>query len=390
MNLFRTAVHTMLVAGLLGVSCAQPPRGVAADQTIETQDNAANFQVETVASGLEVPWGFAFLPNKDMLFTERPGRVRIIENGKLRAEPVYVVPDVEPSSESGLMDISLHPNFAANNYVYLAYAYNKAGKRDKVVRYTYTGGNFTEPKVIIEHIPAAPNHAGMRCRFGPDGKLYITTGDSTERALAQQMNSLGGKILRLNDDGSVPQDNPFVGQKDVRPEIWTLGHRNPQGIAWQPGSGLIFETEHGPSGFDGPGGGDEVNIVERGKNYGWPTIHHKQTQAGWNRHCSNTRPHVPRECDVLRRSRVSAIQGQFLFRVSCRQADHSCRARRPQGRQPGKHPGREIRPDPRDGRGTRRLYLFFDIEPRRTRFACNRRRPNHAHRAGKMINAERG
>ena len=280
MNLFRTAVHTTLVAGLLGVSCAQPPRGVAADQTIETQDNAANFQVETVASGLEVPWGFAFLPNKDMLFTERPGRVRIIENGKLRAEPVYVVPDVEPSSESGLMDISLHPNFAANNYVYLAYAYNKAGKRDKVVRYTYTGGNFTEPKVIIEDMPAVPNHAGMRCRFGPDGKLYITTGDSTERALAQQMNSLGGKILRLNDDGSVPQDNPFVGQKDARPEIWTLGHRNPQGIAWQPGSGLIFETEHGPSGFDGPGGGDEVNIVERGKNYGWPTIHHKQTQAG--------------------------------------------------------------------------------------------------------------
>jgi glucose/arabinose dehydrogenase len=134
--------------------------------------------------------------------------------------------------------------------------------------------------VIIEDIPAAPNHAGMRCRFGPDGKLYITTGDSTERAIAQQMNSLGGKILRLNDDGSVPQDNPFVGQKDARPEIWSLGHRNPQGIAWQPGSGLIFETEHGPSGFDGPGGGDEVNIVERGKNYGWPTIHHKQTQAG--------------------------------------------------------------------------------------------------------------
>jgi glucose/arabinose dehydrogenase len=280
MKLFQIAVRTALFASLLSISCAQPPQGVAADESISTQDKAANFQVETVASGLEVPWGFAFLPNKDLLFTERPGRVRIIEGGKLRAEPVFVVPDVEPSSESGLMDISLHPNFATNGFVYLAYAYNKAGKRDKVVRYKYVSGTFTEPRVIIEDIPAAPNHAGMRCRFGPDGKLYITTGDSTERAIAQQMNSLGGKILRLNDDGSVPQDNPFVGQKDARPEIWSLGHRNPQGIAWQPGSGLIFETEHGPSGFDGPGGGDEVNIVERGKNYGWPTIHHKQTQAG--------------------------------------------------------------------------------------------------------------
>jgi glucose/arabinose dehydrogenase len=280
MKLFQIAVRTALFASLLSISCAQPPQGVAADEPISTQDKAANFQVETVASGLEVPWGFAFLPNKDLLFTERPGRVRIIEGGKLRAEPVFVLPDVEPSSESGLMDISLHPNFATNGFVYLAYAYNKAGKRDKVVRYKYTAGKFTEPRVIIEDIPAAPNHAGMRCRFGPDGKLYITTGDSTERAIAQQMNSLGGKILRLNDDGSVPQDNPFVGQKDARPEIWSLGHRNPQGIAWQPGSGLIFETEHGPSGFDGPGGGDEVNIVERGKNYGWPTIHHKQTQAG--------------------------------------------------------------------------------------------------------------
>jgi aldose sugar dehydrogenase len=275
----------LILGVLLAIACNQPPAGLAENQVVTTQpsadtQNSAQFTVETVASGLEVPWGFAFLPNKDLLFTERPGRVRIIEGGKLRAAPVFTVPDVEPSSESGLMDISLHPNFASNNFVYLGYAYNKEGKRDKVVRYKYAGGTLTEPKIIIEDIPAAPNHAGMRCRFGPDGKLYITTGDSTERAIAQQMNSLGGKILRLNDDGTVPPDNPFVGQKDARPEIWTLGHRNPQGIAWQPGSNLIFETEHGPSGFDGPGGGDEVNIVERGKNYGWPTIHHKQTQAG--------------------------------------------------------------------------------------------------------------
>jgi glucose/arabinose dehydrogenase len=121
----------------------------------------------------------------------------------------------------------------------------------------------------------------MRCRFGPDGKLYVATGDSTDWNLAQRLDSLAGKVLRLNDDGTVPQDNPFVGQKDARPEIWTYGNRNPQGLAWQPGSGLLFETEHGPSGFEGRGvGGDEVNIIERGKNYGWPEIHHTQTRTG--------------------------------------------------------------------------------------------------------------
>src|SRR5438270_9271086 len=231
------------------------------DQSATTA--VANFKVETVASGLEVPWAFTWLPNGDMLFTERKGRVRIIQNGKLQPEPVFVVPDVEPTGESGLMDITLHPNFASNNFIYLSYAYNKDGKRDRVVRYAYIGGKFTDPKTIIEDIPAAQFHAGMRCRFGPDGKLYISDGYSTKWELAQQMDSLAGKILRLNDDGTVPQDNPFVGKPGVRPEIWVYGVRNPQGLAWQPGTNLLFETEHGPSSFEGKGtGGDEVNIIE--------------------------------------------------------------------------------------------------------------------------------
>lgn len=275
----------------------------------------SRFRVETVASGLEVPWAFAWLPNKDLVFTERPGRVRIIEGGKLRPEPVFVVPDVEPSSESGLMDVTLHPNFASNGFIYLAYAYNREGKRDKVVRYRYAGSQFTEPQVIIQDIPAAPNHAGMRCRFGPDGKFYIATGDSTRWELAQNLDSLAGKILRLNDDGTVPRDNPFVTQKGARPEIWAYGVRNPQGLAWQPGTNFLFETEHGPSGFEGKGGGgDEVNIIERGKNYGWPVIHHLLTQAGMESPLLEYSPAcAPASAAFYDDSAIAAFKGTFFF-----------------------------------------------------------------------------
>lgn len=276
----RWVMHLVFVMLILA-ACGAAPKGFAENDVFQTAAADSRFRVETVASNLEIPWAFAWLPNGDMLFTERRGRVRIIEKGKLRPEPVFTVSDVEPTGESGLMDITLHPKFASNDFVYLAYSYNKDGKHVKVVRYKYAGGKFAEPTTVLDGVPGAPNHSGMRCRFGPDGKLYITTGDSTDWTLAQKLDSLAGKTLRINDDGTIPQDNPFVKTAGARPEIWAYGNRNGQGLAWQPGTGLLFETEHGPSSFEGKGsGGDEVNIIERGLNYGWPEIHHTQTREG--------------------------------------------------------------------------------------------------------------
>jgi glucose/arabinose dehydrogenase len=273
--------HSLFVLAIvLAFGCNQPPTGRGEGEIASSQQTNTEFKVEKVVGGLEVPWSIVWAPDGRMIFTERPGRVRVFEKGALREKPLFVVPDVEQRGESGLMSVALHPQFATNRFLYLSYAYSTGGTLVRVVRYRETPEGLVDRQVIIENIPAAQFHAGCRIRFGPDGKLYITTGDATKRDLAQKLDSLAGKTLRLNDDGSVPQDNPFVGQKDARPEIWSVGHRNAQGLDFQPGSNLMFQTEHGPSNFDGPPGGDEVNIVEKGKNYGWPTIHHNQTGAG--------------------------------------------------------------------------------------------------------------
>ena len=265
---------------MFGCGHPAPGRGVGEIETTSQQGSGerVSFRVETVVGNLEVPWSIVWAPDGRMFFTERPGRVQVYQNGN--AHTVFTVPDVAPSGEGGLMSIVLHPQFAANHLLYLSYVYKSDNQNVRVVRYHESEAGFTDRKVIIENIPAAQYHAGCRLRFGPDGKLFITTGDATRKELAQQLDSLAGKILRVNDDGTVPADNPFVSNKDARPEIWSYGHRNPQGIDFQPVTNLMFETEHGPSGFDGPGGGDEMNLVEKGKNYGWPVIHHTQTGAG--------------------------------------------------------------------------------------------------------------
>lgn len=293
----RTFFAALVVLGGSAAAISQP-----ATPESKPDAPAAAYATQTVCEGLEVPWAIAFLPGDrgDMLITERPGRVRLYKDGRLVPAPVLTVPNVmaRTGMEVGLMGLCLHPDFSKNGWVYLAYGHTEGDIR--IARYKYSPskagakpgeidpGEFTEETILLRGIAAGPNHAGCRVKFGPDGKLYITTGEMFKRALAQDMTSLNGKILRINDDGSIPSDNPFVGDefkaKGTRPEIWSSGHRNPQGLAWQSGTGVLFETEHGPSGEVGSGasgqGGDELNIITKGQNYGWPVIHHDQTKEG--------------------------------------------------------------------------------------------------------------
>lgn len=311
----RSSPYPLFVLSILvAFGCSQPPAGRGAGEVANSPQTGIQFKVEKVVGGLEVPWSIVWAPDGRMIFTERPGRVRVFENGALRQKPLFVVPDVEQTGETGLMSVALHPQFSTNQFIYLSYGYRSGGSRVRVVRYRETPDGFVDRKVIIENIPAAQFHAGCRIHFGPDGKLYITTGDATDRQLAQKMDSLAGKTLRLNDDGTVPQDNPFVGQQNARPEIWTLGHRNAQGLDFQPDSNLMFQTEHGPSGFDGPGGGDEVNIVEKGKNYGWPIIHHTQTRSGLESPLLEYTPAcAPASGMFYRGSAFPKFKGNFFF-----------------------------------------------------------------------------
>jgi aldose sugar dehydrogenase len=310
----RMSAFSLAVIMSLAIACNQPSPGRGAGEIETSQETQSSFKVETVIPNLEVVWSIVWAPDGRMFFTERPGRVRVYENGKLRPQPLFVVPDVEPRGESGLMSIALHPQFSANHFVYLSYAYSQGGQQVRVVRFKESPAGLTDRQIIFDGIPAAQFHAGCRLRFGPDGKLYVTTGDATDRQQAQQLNSLAGKILRLNDDGTVPTDNPFIGKANARPEIWAYGSRNAQGIDFQPGTNLLWETEHGPSGFDGPGGGDEVNIIERGKNYGWPVIHHRQTQSGMEAPVLEYTPAcAPAGGMFYRGSKLAQFKGNFFF-----------------------------------------------------------------------------
>lgn len=225
--------------------------------------------LEIVASGLDVPWALAFAPDGRLFFTERPGRVRVIQQGRLLDEPVARL-DAAAVSEAGLMGLAVDPAFQTNGYIYVQYTYRDAGgMKNRVERLTIRDNKAVESKVLIEGIPGNTIHDGSRLKFGPDGKLYITAGDAANTQLSQELASPAGKILRLNPDGSIPSDNPFPGSP-----VFSYGHRNPQGIAWQPQTGILFSTEHGSSAHD------ELNIIRPGGNYGWPLVRGQETAPG--------------------------------------------------------------------------------------------------------------
>jgi glucose/arabinose dehydrogenase len=236
------------------------------------------YKVTEIAKGLDHPWSMAFLPDGSMLVTERQGRLRLIKGGSLQPQPIGGVPAVHTGSQAGLFDIVLHPNFAQNNIVYLTYAAGTAAANGtQVARARFDGSMLQDLHVIFKAAPLkdTDNHYGGRMAFLPDGTFALTIGEGFEyREKAQDLTSDLGKIVRLNEDGSVPQDNPFIGQAGVRPEIYTWGHRNAQGLIFDAQSGLLYETEHGPR------GGDELNIIVAHKNYGWPVITYGMDYSG--------------------------------------------------------------------------------------------------------------
>ena len=270
----------LLFNGILFINCK--PSSTRDDYVKDTDKNENRsdrsdvpYEIKVFVEGLYVPWSIVFTGPDRMLVTERNGSLRIIENGELLDKPLKVF-DVSSGGEEGLMGLALDPDYDKNKFIYLSYAYDNGDELNvKVVRYTDDGDKLTGENLVIDGLPAERYHAGCRLRFGPDGKLYITTGDAGERKLAQNINTLYGKILRINPDGTIPADNPFPGNP-----VWSYGHRNPQGIDWYPGTDILYSTEHGPSGFDGPGGGDEVNIIVKGKNYGWPVVSHRESKEG--------------------------------------------------------------------------------------------------------------
>lgn len=221
-----------------------------------------------IATGLDTPWTIVFLPSGEMLVSERKGTIQRIGTTRHTLE----IPGVVEVGESGLTGMVLHPQFSSNQFLYVYFTTKSGGKNvNRVVRYRFDGETISDPVTIVDDIPAGTNHNGGQIAFGPDGKLYICTGDVGTSSLAQEKNSLAGKILRVNDDGSIPSDNPFGNA------IYSYGHRNPQGITWDD-QGRLWATEHGRSGLST--GYDELNLIESGQNYGWPTIQGSATRAG--------------------------------------------------------------------------------------------------------------
>jgi glucose/arabinose dehydrogenase len=261
------ATAACIAAGAQAQNRASPPLGTLPDSVFSAD---YSIRVEQIAGGLENPWSMKFLPDGDMLITERPGRLRIIRDGALDPEPIAGVPEVRRTVLGGLLDVVLHPEFATNRTIYLSYSKGVDGdfSTTAIARARFDGSSLSgvEDIFVASTRSQSPTNFGGRMVFGRDGKLYMTVGERQEQQRAQDPMDHAGKVIRLNDDGSAPDDNPFAGDPGYLPEIYTLGHRSPQGLAVHPETGAIWENEHGPL------GGDEINVLIPGANYGWPLV----------------------------------------------------------------------------------------------------------------------
>jgi len=232
----------------------------------------ATFRLETVAEGVTAPWGIDFLPDGRILVTEKAGKLRIIEKGKLLPEPVTGIPAVLDKGQGGLLDVGVHPDYAKNGWIYLSFSDPgpDGSAMTKIVRGKLKGNAFVDVQDIFKAPTdlylVGPNHFGDRIVFDRKGHIYFSIGERGQGAHAQELNRPNGKVHRLNEDGTVPKDNPFVGQPAAMASIYTYGNRNPQGLTLNAATGVVWEVEHGPR------GGDELNIIRPGRNYGWPII----------------------------------------------------------------------------------------------------------------------
>ena len=261
----------LAAAGLL-LSAPAPTPVSAQSGVVRSLEH--DYRVVTVADGLIRPWSMAWLPNGDMLVTEKPGRLRIVRDGNLLPDPVPGVPEVVDQGQGGLFDVLPHPDFANNNVLFISYAKPvEGGSTTSVLRGTFANDTFTPEREIFLANSQGRGHYGARMAFHPDGTLFVTVGDrqappsgDLEAHPAQNPSNHHGTTNRINEDGSVPSDNPFLNSPDIEPEIWAYGHRNAQGLAIDMETGAVWQTEHGPQ------GGDELNLVMPGENYGWPVV----------------------------------------------------------------------------------------------------------------------
>jgi glucose/arabinose dehydrogenase len=284
------------IGGLVGLAIAGAAVAVYLNQSEAVPRDFYADRV-TVLSGLEHPWSMAWLPDGAILITERPGRLRIVRNGTLEPAPIAGVPPVFAEGQGGLMEVSIHPNFAKNRFIYLTYSHGTGqANRTRVARATFDGKALSDVKVIFEVSQAkeGTQHFGSRIVWLSDNTMLVAIGDGGNppvqldgdliRKQAQNLRSQLGKIVRLNDDGSIPSNNPFVKTANANPSVWSYGHRNTQGLTFDAATGRIWQTEHGAR------GGDEVNLVKAGKNYGWPLVTYSREYFGPEISSERSRP----------------------------------------------------------------------------------------------------